>query len=167
MEEKKVLKNTGTEKIENSSMTKEYYEMCVILERAEIPDKLELIDEPAFLEYYGYGSNEEFIADSSLPSLALAEKEYNLARELWYILERVELFSESEKKVLIDEYGLDEFMDICEIIDYSLNWGHISQEMYDRLMYIFEITENPCFGYLFDLLCGNYSFFKGFLGRKR
>lgn len=142
------------------SISEEEYELWrwqwYILERAEVYD-VQLKDEAAFFKYFGYSSREDFLNDFlSAASPCLAEKEYALARELWHILERVEPFSESEAN------GLDESAHICDIIDASLEYGHISREMYDRLMYIYDITENPLFGRLFDLISCDFSFFEGF-----
>lgn len=141
------------------SVSEEEYEILreqwYILERVEVSE-VELKDEAAFFEYFGCSSREEFLTDFlALSFPRFAEKEYALARELWYILERVELFSQSEMN------SADNLTDICDIIDFSLECGHVSREMYDRLMFIFKISENPLFGYLSDLLCGDFSFFEG------
>ena len=96
-----------------------------------------------FNEYYKSISDENF-----------TEKDRENALCLWNLLFTVEPFTDEEKYVIdVMENELGVGMEIDELIQYSKEHNHMTQEVCDKLMdYLNYIWEDPLNGFLLDMI---------------
>lgn len=96
-----------------------------------------------FNEYYKSISDENF-----------TEKDRENALCLWNLLCAVEPFTDEEKYVIdVMENELGVGMEIDELIQYSKEHNHMTQEVCDKLMdYLNYIWEDPLNGFLLDMI---------------